>query len=112
MRLIPRPHQTNLPSPSGLGVAEAPHHAAEPRPGQNRRIRGCEATKPGEVKTVLTEMCHRLLGAGWPDPGQQLENPEAGEGITWVFCPAQDRQQVLDMSGLNKINQNDTYGRT
>jgi hypothetical protein len=41
-------------------------------------------------------MRHRLLCSGRPDPGQQLENPEAGEGITRVFCPAQDRQQVLE----------------
>ena len=103
MRLIPRPYQANLPSPGGLGVAQTPQHAAEAWPGQNRRIRGCETSKRGEVETVLAEMCHRLLCSGRPDPGQQLENPEAGEGITRVFCPAQDRQQILDMSGLDKL---------
>jgi hypothetical protein len=80
-----------------------PQHAAKAWPGQNRRIRGCEASKLGEVETVLAEMRHRLLCGGRSDPGQQLENPEAGEGITWVFCPSQDCQQVLDMSGLDKL---------
>ena len=82
---------------------EAPHHAAEPRPGQNRRVRGREAGKLDHGETVVAEMRHRLLGAGRPDPRQQLQDAETGDGVPRVFRPAQDRQQIFDVRRLDKF---------
>src|SRR6266704_47979 len=103
MWLIPRSYQANLPSPGGLGTPKPSQQSPEVRPGGSRRIRRNETCKLGQVESVPVEMRHRFLCIGWPDPRQQLQNAEAGEGITRIFCPAQDRQQVLDMCGLDKL---------
>src|SRR5215831_21174139 len=102
LRQIPCPHRADLPSPSDRTMLQISQQPAKAWPGQCRRARRHKTGKLSEIETVLAEIGGCLLGDDRTDPGQQPQCAEAGDRVTRIFRPAQDRQQVLDMRCLDE----------
>ena len=97
--------RTRRTSPSCAGQGAAPelrHHADQPRPvlgrGARRRAR---RPAPAAVRRVVQAL-ERLAGDARADAGQELQHPERGHLVARVLRPAQHRQHVLDVRGLEE----------
>ena len=53
-------------------------------------------------KRFFRKLCENAPRGRGTDGGEQLQYPETGNRVARVLCPAQDRQHVLDMAGLEK----------
>ena len=52
-----------------------------------------------------------VLGRRRPDPGQELQHPGAGRPVARVLGEAQDREQVLDVRGLEELQPAELHER-
>ena len=103
VRLVPAAHQIKFRRPARGRAAHQPDRLDERSPvlgGRRRRL----------------EFAERLRRIGWPGDaikdfgrrrrpraGQQLNHAEAGKAVARVFRPAQERQQILDVRGFEKL---------
>src|SRR5271169_7079666 len=101
--LIPFAHQPELPAPRGADIAQPLDHAAEPRPrhgcgGRRRELRERRGDKP-RLCVPLDDVARGARA----DAGLQLKRAVAGDRIAGVLCPAQDCEDILDMSGFEEL---------
>ena len=101
-RLIPSPHQIKFGWPTSGRRSQLLHQGDERAPHSGSLGRG---TERGErVDGVSTHhLIEDFAGTGRADAVQQLQHAKARHTVGGVFGPAQDRQHILDVRGLDKL---------
>ncbi len=104
MDLIPEAGMPQFGRPAGPAIAQLADHLekAFPRLGGARRSR--QAGKRAERVRRSRDVVKHALGRARPDARHQLHDPEPRNAVTRVFNKAEHRQQILDVSGFEKLS--------
>ena len=101
--LVPVARQANLPGPGSRRVRELLHKRAESLPIHFRELRGVEVGEALDGKALRLEMLERLLRMRGTDAGHELQHAKARHAVARILDPAQHRQQVFDVRGLEEL---------
>ena len=102
MRLIPSAYALELRRPFWRLTVEEPHQRDEVPPVLDG-LRGRVERRQGVDRWPSLHAIERLAGCGRSETLQKLNDPKAGDAIGGVLCPAQHRQHVLDVRGLDEL---------
>ena len=100
---IPLTNQSDLPCPGRRFIAQQRQERAELRPVRGGGSRRCKGIQQREVPVGCGEMRQRTARRRGTDTWQQLQHPETGDGVSWVFGPTEYAQHVLDMGRFKEL---------
>jgi Transketolase, C-terminal domain len=109
MRLVPEPRPLQVGRP--FRIAQIADGLNERLPiiagaGRRRDI----AKGHDRIRGLRHVIEHALRGCG-ADAGQKMQQPEAGNAVTGIFDEAQERQHVLDVRGVEKLQPAELHER-
>ena len=102
MRLIPGTHAFDLARPGGTRIGQHRQHFAKRRPGFRCRRRWIACRQLREPETSAGNALPDARGIGRTHARRQLQHAECGEAVPGIVGPAQHREQVLDVRGLQE----------
>ena len=103
MRLVPAPCLLDFGRPAGRPARS---------PSRCRRTRASPSPARGGAGTLamrrdrigrLGHVVEHALRRRWPDARQELQHAEAGDAVARVLDEAQQRQQILDVRGVEEL---------
>ena len=69
----------------------------------NCRPRRAKVAQCPDWVALLVHLVEDPCRSGRPGAGQKLDDAKPSDAIARVFCPAQKREQVFNMCGLEKL---------
>ena len=103
VRLVPLAHQVDLAAPLAIRIAERREQFDEFLPRDARVGRRLELFERGPQMVAGDEVIERALGIRRAHARHELQHAEAGELVVRIVGPAQHRQQILDVRGLEEL---------
>ena len=104
MRLVPQAHLLHLAPASRPRRAKRRGKRGERRPvraGARRRL--VSGKHVGRLRRAPASCSRTAAAVAGPMPGQKLQHAEAGDAVARVLGEAQQRQHVLDVGGIEKL---------
>ncbi len=103
MRRIPVARQLQVLRPAQARGAQARIQRAERLPLDAAAGRHRERRQRGGDIAALAHRVQHTGGSRLADSGNQLQHAEPGQAPAWILGKAQQRQQILDMRGLQEF---------
>src|ERR1700722_10719120 len=96
-------HQAQLTRPGALRGSKYHQKLSKLAPAVRGRLRRLPLLQRCKRASRGLEMIERVAGIRRAHAGQELHNPERGDGIARIVRPAQHREEILDMRRLEKF---------